>query len=104
MKWISRLFWLLLLVAAFALALLTVNQQQVHLQFLDWQTPQLSVFWWLLIAFAVGITLGLLPALINSAKHIMQTRRLNKALKAKDKEIAQLRDLKSDEQQLAESP
>lgn len=101
MKWISRLFWLLLLIAAFTLALLTVNQQQVELVFLNWKTPQLSVFWWLLIAFSSGLTLGLIPAMINSAKHVLQQRRLSKEIKARDKEIEQLRDLKSSEQQLA---
>lgn len=101
MKWFSRLFWLLLLIAAFGLALLTVNQQQVHLTFLDWKTPELSVFWWLLMAFALGLSLGLLPAMINSAKHVMQRGRLKKEIKVRDKEIAQLREVKSSEEQLA---
>lgn len=101
MKWFSRLFWLLLLIAAFGLALLTVNQQQVHLTFLNWQTPELSVFWWLLMAFGVGLTLGLIPGMINSAKHVLQRARLNKEIKLRDKEIAQLREVKSSEEQLA---
>lgn len=101
MKWFSRLFWLLLLIAALGLAILTVNQQQVHLSFLEWQTPELSVFWWLLIAFALGLSLGLLLAMINSAKHVMQRARLNKEVKVRDKEIAQLREVKSSEEQLA---
>ena len=91
MKWISRLFWFLLLAAMFLLALLTVNQQKVELTFLDWQTPELSVFWWLLIAFGVGLSLGLIAAMINSTKHSLRHRRANKELKARDKELDALR-------------
>lgn len=101
MNWISRLFWLLLLVAAFILALLSVNQQQVALKLLDWQTPELSVFWWLLIALVSGLSLGLIPVLVNSAKHVLVVRRLNKEMKAKVKEIDQLREMKSSAEQLA---
>lgn len=92
MKWISRLIWVLLLAGFFLLAmLLTVNQQKVALTLLQWQTPELAVYWWLLIAFAVGLTLGLTAAIINSTKHSLRHRRANKELKAKDKELDALR-------------
>ncbi len=94
MKWMTRLFWLLLLVAIFLLALLTVNQQKVSLTFLDWTTPEQSVFWWLLIAFGVGLSIGLIAVMGNAMKGGLARRRLQKQINVKDKEIEQLRSLK----------
>ena len=60
MSWLGRLFWALLALLVFLFATLAVNQDQIALQFVTWRTPELSVFWWLLLAFSVGLLIGLI--------------------------------------------
>ncbi|NBC22210.1 MAG: DUF1049 domain-containing protein, partial [Gammaproteobacteria bacterium] len=54
MRALAKLFWAALAIVLFFFALLAVNQGQVALRFLSWETPELSVFWWLLVAFFLG--------------------------------------------------
>jgi hypothetical protein len=44
-------------------AALSVNQYEMALNFAIWQTPfVLSMFWWLLAAFLIGLLVGLVNA------------------------------------------
>jgi len=56
MRWIFRLILIILSVIAFGL--LAVNQQQVSLEFLKWRTPEMDLFWYLLITLVFGILIG----------------------------------------------
>jgi len=85
--WLTRLFWGLLAVFVFFLAALAVNQEPVALQFLTWQTPVISVFWWLLAAFLVGLLLGLLGVGLATARLSLRNRRLAKQLATAEKQL-----------------
>ena len=81
MSWLKSLFFFCLLLLAFLFAALAVNQQQVALSFVSWQTPfTLSIFWWLLMALMLGIVLGWFYNLVRHLPLRMQVRKLKKAL------------------------
>ncbi|MGE0624739.1 MAG: lipopolysaccharide assembly protein LapA domain-containing protein [Pseudomonadales bacterium] len=93
MSWLSRLFWVSLAVVAFFLAALAVNQEPVVLQFLSWQTPSLSVFWWLLAAFGLGLLLGLLAITVLTTRLSLKNRKLSKQLGHAEQELHRVRSL-----------
>jgi lipopolysaccharide assembly protein A len=93
MKALGRLFWAALAVVLFCFALLAVNQSQVTLRFLVWQTPEVSVFWWLLLAFLLGATISALGFGLGSLRLRMRQRALNKELDASKRELEKLRNL-----------
>jgi len=78
--WLGRLFWAVLAIVAFLFAALAVNQEAIALKFMVWQSPEWSVFWWLLLAFALGFGLGLLGVAWVTARLKLRNRRLNKQL------------------------
>jgi hypothetical protein len=53
-----RLFWIVFALLFFLFALLAVDQEVVALRLLSWRSPELSVFWWLLLAFSLGVVLS----------------------------------------------
>jgi uncharacterized integral membrane protein len=53
-----RLFWIVFAVLLFTFALLAVNQDAVALRLLSWRSPEISVFWWMLLSFALGVVLS----------------------------------------------
>ena len=60
-KWFLGLCSVLMV---FVLAAVAVNQQELTLSFALWQTPfALSMFWWLLAAFLLGLFFGALTLL-----------------------------------------
>lgn len=73
------------------LAALAVNQQEISLRFLTWQTPEISVFWWLFCAFAGGLLLGLLGTTLVSVRLRLKNRNLTKRLGQTEGELDQLR-------------
>lgn len=93
MKALGRLFWAALAILLFCFALLAVNQSQVTLRFLSWQTPEVSVFWWLLSAFLLGVTVTALGCGLASLRLRMRQRSLNKELDAARRELEKLRNL-----------
>ena len=90
---LAKLFWAVLAVIAFLLAALAVNQEPVALEFLTWQTPRWSVFWWLLAAFAAGLLLGLLGITVLTTKLSLRNRRLAKQLGNAEQELRKVRNL-----------
>jgi uncharacterized integral membrane protein len=82
MAWLSRFF---------CLAGLAVNQEPISLKFVTWQTPQLSVFWWLLAAFSTGVLLGLVGISVVRARLGLKNRSLVKRLEASERELRRLR-------------
>lgn len=93
MKALGKLFWAVVVVFAFCFALLAVNQSQVALTFLTWRTPEVSMFWWLLLAFLLGVALSTLGFALASMRLRMRQRALNKELDASRRELEKLRNL-----------
>ena len=94
MKWLKTLTLLIGMLLAFTLAALVVNQQELTLTFATWETPfALSMFWWLLAAFLIGLSFGLLNSLWVNAKHRMQSRQLRKQLAQASAELDRLRSI-----------
>lgn len=93
MSWLARLFWATLAIALFFLAALAVNQEPVVLHFLNWQTPSLSVFWWLLAAFALGLLLGLFGITVWTTKLSLKNRKLARQLGNAERELHKVRSL-----------
>lgn len=75
----------------FFLAALAVNQDPVALHFLTWQTPTISVFWWLLGAFMLGLLLGLLGITVLTTRLSLKNRKLTRLLGNAEKELHQVR-------------
>lgn len=93
MSWLSRLFWVSLAVVFFFLAALAVNQEPVVLHFLTWQTPSISVFWWLLAAFGLGLLLGLLAITVLTTRLSLRNRKLSRQLGQAEQELHRVRSL-----------
>ena len=55
----ALLFVLLALLATFAAI---ENTERVHISLLGYESPELSLFWWLLIVLAIGLILGRLSS------------------------------------------
>ena len=57
------------------------NQEEITLRFAVWETPfEISVYWWLLMAFGLGIFIGLLNTLFVNASLRLENKRLHKKL------------------------
>jgi uncharacterized membrane protein YciS (DUF1049 family) len=80
-SWLGRLFWVVLAILVFLFAVLAVNQDPVILRFVTWQSPELSVFWWLLGAFLAGLGVGVIGIAWSTVRLRLRNRRLGKALK-----------------------
>jgi uncharacterized integral membrane protein len=90
---VSKLLWAVIAVVLFFFALLAVNQGPVALRFLDWQTPELSVFWWLLAAFLLGVVIASLACSVTTVRLRMRQRALAKQLDESRRELQKLRGL-----------
>lgn len=77
---LTRLAALLVGIATFGFALLAVNQTPVALKFLIWQTPEISLYWWLLLAFVAGLLLGAASAGFSSLRLRRRLRLLERAV------------------------
>ncbi|NCF43638.1 MAG: DUF1049 domain-containing protein [Proteobacteria bacterium] len=90
MTWLKTLFFISVLILVFLFAALAVNQQQVALSFVGWQTPfTLSIFWWLFMALLLGILLGWLYNLMRHLPLRLQVRKLKKSLAAAERALAE---------------
>ena len=60
---------------------IAANQEEISLRFAVWETPfKISVYWWLLIAFGLGIFIGLLNTFLVNAGLRLENKRLHKKL------------------------
>lgn len=91
MSWLGRIFWAVLALLVFLFAALAVNQDQIALQFVTWRTPQWSVFWWLLLAFSLGLLVGLIGVAWSTTRLSLRNRRMSKRLAAAEQELSDLR-------------
>ena len=64
------------------------NQEEITLRFAVWETPfEISVYWWLLIAFGLGIFIGLLNTFFVNAGLRRENKRLHKKLEKHPSDI-----------------
>ena len=90
MTLLKTLFFISVLILVFLFAALAVNQQQVALSFVGWQTPfTLSIFWWLFMALLLGILLGWLYNLVRHLPLRLQVRKLKKSLAVAEQALAE---------------
>jgi len=80
--WLKRLLGFATLLLVFCFAALAVNQETLALRFLDFETPAISVYWWLLLAFAVGLLLGMALTGVAGLRAAAENRRLRRRLDA----------------------
>ena len=81
MKWLKIFAAAVTLFLVFLGSALAVNQQVLTLKFAVWETPfALSMFWWLLAAFLIGLFFGLLNAAWVNVKHRLEIRTLRRQL------------------------
>lgn len=93
MRALAKLFWTAVAILLFCFALLAVNQGQVALRFLSWETPEVSVFWWLLLAFFLGAAVSAIGFSLATIRLRLRQRTLDKQLRASRGELEKLRDL-----------
>ena len=80
MKYLKALALILVALSLFVFAALAVDQERISLRFLSWQSPQLSAFWWLLIALVIGLSLGMSYGAWLNIRLRFANRRLQKAV------------------------
>ena len=86
------LLWVLLpSVAALGLLLGVDNHTPVALRLLNLATPPLPLFWWLYAAFVGGALGGFALCAAGFARGKLEQRRLQRALAAREQELAGLR-------------
>jgi len=88
---LSRIVWVLIGIAVFCFAILAVNQEHAALKFLVWQTPEISLFWWLLLAFVLGLVVGGTTVGLVSLKHRFHERALARELAEAQRELGRLK-------------
>lgn len=64
------------------------NRGRVALHFLDWATPELSVYWWLVGAFGSGVVVGWLGAGVQVLRAYAGNRQLRRQLGRSQVEMA----------------
>ena len=67
---------------------IAANQEEISLRFAVWETPfKISVYWWLLIAFGLGIFIGLLNTFFVNAGLRLENKRLHTKLEKQPVDI-----------------
>lgn len=82
MKLIKKLLLAVLMLCILAVGILLGmdNQQPITLRFLDWQTPETSLYFWLLISLAIGFLAGSLLSAVGLMKQALRIRKLENLL------------------------
>ena len=71
----------ILIIGLLFFSAIAANQEEITLRFAVWETPfKISVYWWLLIAFGLGIFIGLLNTFFVNAGLRLENKRLHKKL------------------------
>jgi len=88
---LGKLLWAAAAIVLFVFALLAVNQGAIALRFLDWQTPEISVFWWLLAAFVLGVACASLGCGLATVRSRLRERALVRQLEESRRELERFR-------------
>ena len=71
----------ILIIGLLFFSAIAANQEEVTLRFAVWETPfKISVYWWLLIAFGLGIFIGLLNTFFVNTGLRLENKRLQRKL------------------------
>ena len=68
------------------------NHTPITLRFLNKESPELAVFWWLYTAFLLGALVGFALCSLGFVRGKLNERRLKGTLAQRDRELAELRD------------
>jgi uncharacterized membrane protein YciS (DUF1049 family) len=88
-RWITAIVFVCVVVIS-VLAVLD-NRGRVALHFLNWATPEISVYWWLVAAFVLGVTVGWLGAGVRVLRVHAGNRRLRRDLEQSQTELARVK-------------
>jgi len=91
MGFLAKLIWFAIGLLVFCFAILAVNQDETALRFLVWSTAPVSLFWWLLLAFVLGLVVGGTSVALVSLKHRLHERSLGRQLAASQQELVKLK-------------
>ena len=93
MTWLWKALLAVLFVVVALLGVLATmdNDTEVALQFLDWTTPALSIYWWLLSATLLGAVLGWTVSATASVRTRLVQRRTRRELAQTQGEVERLR-------------
>lgn len=93
MKWLKRIFVLVLLVATFFWGMLftSENTAQIALNLVFWQSNPASMSLWVILGFAAGGLVGLALSILLLTKLRASLRRSERRAQMFEKEIATLR-------------
>ncbi len=73
----------ILIIGLLFFSAIAANQEEITLRFAVWETPfKISVYWWLLMAFGLGIFIGLLNTLFVNVRLRSENRRLYKQMES----------------------
>lgn len=84
------------MVAVISVLAVIDNRGLVALRFLGWSTPELSIYWWLVAAFVLGVCVGWLGAGVRMVRASAGHRRLRRDLSLREAELARIRNKSGD--------
>ena len=90
-RWVTTIAFILVVVISI-LAVID-NRGDVALHFLGWATPEISVYWWVVSAFGLGVAVGWISAGVHVLRALSGNRRMRRDL---DRNQAELARTKSD--------
>jgi len=95
MRWLWRLALILTFVLAALISAVAFmdNADAVSLRFMDWQTPLVSIYWWLLLALTTGFISGSVILYAASVKLRVSERKFRRELATKQQELQRLKGL-----------
>lgn len=88
-RWISTTAFIV--VAVISVLAVIDNRGVVALRFLGWSTPELSIYWWLVAAFVLGLGAGWLGAAVRVVRVRAGNRRLQRDLSLRETELARIK-------------
>ncbi|MBV1904966.1 MAG: LapA family protein [Pseudomonadales bacterium] len=94
MRWLLRLVLAILficLVLASAIAYMD-NEKAVALRFLQWHTPVVSIYWWMLLSLSIGFILGMFLTYATTLKVRVSERKSRRELHSAQRELDTLKD------------
>ena len=102
MRWLVRLIYLVILIFFGLFGTLLINQEAVSVKFINWQSPEYDLFWWLLGSVLLGIFIGwlmsstwLLRSKLNERRERREKNQVKNELEAAQTQIAEQSDATS---------
>ena len=93
MSFLRKALFSVFLVLFFLIALLASidNSDAVALQFLSWRSPVWPLSWWMLLAFVLGMFLGVALSFYRNARLRFDVRNANKIAVDRTRQLDQIR-------------